>query len=391
VNTNIVILSPHFPPHYHRFWRQVKQAGANALGIGDEPYERLAPDLRAALTEYYFVPDMHDYDALLRACGYYTHRYGRIARFDSLNEYWLETEARVRDDFNISGPRSAGIEFSRRKSKMKERFRAAGVKVARGRIVKTPGEARALIRKTGYPVVAKPDAGVGARDTFRVDSETGLEAFFRDKPDVDYLVEEFVTGTIHSFDGLADGDGNPLFFTAHVFSQGIMETVNEQRHLFYYSLREVPAALEQAGRSCLAAFGVRERFFHIEFFLTPAGDYVALEVNLRPPGGFTTDMFNYGADIDVYRAWAELLVHNRSELVYSRPHHCCYASRKSGHPYRHSHEEVMARHGRLILQVESVPGIFSSALGDIGYIFRSPDLDQIREVVQFIHETRAAA
>lgn len=388
---NIVILSPHFPPHYHRFWRQVRQAGANALGIGDEPYERLAPEVRAALTEYYFVSDMHDYDALLRACGYYTHRYGRIARFESLNEYWLETEARVRDDFNIPGPRSAGIEFTRRKSRMKERFRAAGVRVARGRLARTPVEARALIRETGYPVVAKPDAGVGALDTFRIDSEAGLEAFFRGKPDVDYLMEEFVAGTIHSFDGLADADGNPLFFTAHVFSQGIMETVNEQRHLFYYSLREVPAALERAGRSCLAAFGVRERFFHIEFFLTPAGDYVALEVNMRPPGGFTTDMFNYGCDIDVYRAWAELLVHSRAVLDYARPYHCCYASRKSGHPYRNGHQEVMARHGRLILQTVSVPGIFSSALGDVGYILRSPDLEEVMEAVRFIHEPRQAA
>ena len=42
MNRNIVILSPHFPPHYHRFWLSVKQAGANALGIGDEPYEALA-------------------------------------------------------------------------------------------------------------------------------------------------------------------------------------------------------------------------------------------------------------------------------------------------------------------------------------------------------------
>ncbi len=83
---------------------------------------------------------MHDYDALLRACGYFTHRYGKIDRFDSLNEYWLATEARIRDDFNIAGVRSGpDIDFIRRKSKMKERFHAAGVRVARGRLVHEPG------------------------------------------------------------------------------------------------------------------------------------------------------------------------------------------------------------------------------------------------------------
>ena len=386
---NIVILSPHFPPHYHRFWRQVQQAGGHALGIGDEPSDQLAEEVRSALTEYYRVPTMHDYDALVRACGYYTHRFGKIDRFDSLNEYWLETEARIRDDFNIPGIRAADIDFIRRKSKMKERFRSAGVRVARGRLVRTPADAHELIAATGYPVVAKPDAGVGALNTYRIDGDAALESFFAAKPPADYLMEEFVAGQIHSFDGLADSDGNPVFFTGHVFSQGIMETVNEARHIYYYSMREVPGALEDAGRRCLSAFGVRERFFHIEFFLPAAGDYVALEVNMRPPGGFTTDMFNYGADIDIYRAWAQLLVHGRPDLSYERKYHCCYASRKRSQAYVHTHNDIISRYGHLMLQVESVPGVFSSALGDMGYIFRSPRLDQMMEIVQFIHETRS--
>ncbi len=386
---NIVILSPHFPPHYHRFWRQIKQAGAQALGIGDAPSEGLSEEVRSALTEYYPLADMHDYDALVRACGYYTHRFGKIDRFDSLNEYWLATEARIRDDFNIPGIRSAEIDFIRRKSRMKERFRAAGVRVARGRVVHNLADARELIAETGYPVVAKPDVGVGALDTHRVDSDAELERFFAAKPPVDYLLEEFIAGDIHSFDGLADRDGQPVFLTGHVFSQGIMETVNEARHLYYYSLREIPAALEETGRRCLASFGVRERFFHIEFFRTAAGEYVALEVNMRPPGGFTTDMFNYAADIDIYRAWAELLVHHRNDLAYARKYHCCYASRKRRHAYVHSHEEILSRYGHLMLQVESVPGVFSGALGDVGYIFRAPGLEQIMEVVRHIHATNS--
>jgi len=123
----------------------------------------------------------------------------------------------------------------------------------------------------------------------------------------------------------------------------------------------------------------------MEFFLTASGEYVALEVNMRPPGGYTTDMFNYGADIDIYRTWAELLVHNRCDLAYERKYHCCYASRKRNQHYAHSHNDILSRYGHLILQVESVPGVFSSALGDVGYIFRSPSLDQIREIVHFIH------
>ncbi len=385
---NCVFLSPYFPPQYHRFCRQLKLAGARALGIGDAPWDTLNPEIRDALTEYYRVDRMDDYGQLLRACGFFTHKYGKIDRIDSLNEFWLATEARLRDDFNVFGVRMADIGAIRRKSEMKEKFRLARVPVAGGRVVHDLKEARALIREIGYPVVAKPDAGVGALDTFRLDSDEELLRFFERKPPVDYIIEAFVQGTIHSFDGLCDAEGRPIFQTAHVFSQGIMETVNEGRHLAYYSLREIPAALEKAGLRCLKAFGVRERFFHIEFFHTGNNTFVALEVNMRPPGGFTTDMFNYACDIDIYRAWAELLVQGRTDLAYERKYHCCYASRRDGLPYVHSHEEILARYGTHMCQVDRVPGVFASALGERGYIFRTPERDQLTEIIAFIHHTQ---
>ena len=46
----------------------------------------------------------------------------------------------------------------------------------------------------------------------------------------------------------------------------------------------------------------------------------------------------------------------------------------------------MARYGTFMVQTVSVPGVFSSALGDFGYIFRSPDMEQIEEIVRFIQE-----
>ncbi len=385
---NVVYLSPHFPPQYHQFCRHLKEAGANVLGIADAPYDQLAPEVRHALTEYYRVDDMHSYDQLVRACGYFTHRYGKLERLDSLNEYWLETEARLRDDFNIFGVRGGTIGHIRRKSMMKEKFRAAGAAVAPGRVVHTRDEARALIAETGYPVVAKPDAGVGALNTYRLDNDLDLAAFFQDKPPVPYIMEGFVHGGICSFDGLTDREGRIVFYTAHVYSQGIMETVNEARHVSYHSLRVVPPALESLGRRCVQIFDVRERFFHMEFFQTGPEQYVALEVNMRPPGGYTTDMFNYACDIDIYRAWAHLLVNGDAGLNYTRKYHCCYASRKHGIPYRFGHEEVLRRYGDSIVQVASVPGVFSSALGDIGYIFRSPEIARIEEITAFIHETK---
>jgi biotin carboxylase len=252
--------------------------------------------------------------------------------------------------------------------------------------VHTREQALELIEETGYPVIAKPDDGVGALSTYRLGNEKDLDHFLATKPTRDYIVESFVAGKIISFDGLADREGHLLFYTAHAFSQGIMETVNENRHLFYYTLRDLPPALVSAGRRCIEAFKVRERFFHIEFFETAPDEYTALEVNMRPPGGYTTDMFNYAHDIDIYRIWAQLLTRDQNRIDYQRKYYCCYVSRKNHLTYVNSHQQIMERYASALLTVKRVPGVFSSALGDLGYLLRTPSYDEMMEIVSFIHQ-----
>ena len=385
---NVIHFSPHFPDNYYPFSVGLKQAGANALGIGDAPYESLRPELQGALTEYYRVDSMEDYDQVLRAVGYLTHRYGKIDRIDSFNEHWLDLEARIRTDFNMFGLKTDTIETVKRKSKMKERFQQAGIAVARGRVVRDIDAGRALIRETGYPVVAKPDRGVGAMHTSRIRSDAELAAFFRIKPDADFIMEEFIDGDIMSFDGLTDRDGKIVFCTGHAYMSGIMETVNEDDHIYYCSFRELPVDLEAAGRAAVKAFDVRERFFHIEFFRTRKdGKIVALEVNMRPPGGYTTDMFNYANDIDIYREWANVIVLNEFRATYSRKYHCCYIGRKNGKHYVRSHDQVVRELGSLLVFHTPVSGVFRPAIGDHGYLVRSADMDEIRKAIQTVHET----
>ena len=384
---NFIFLSPHFPPNYYQFCVHLHQLGVNVLGLADEPYDLLRPELKNVLTEYYRVNDMNNYDEMLRALGYFTHRYGRIDRIDSQNEYWLETEAQLRTDFNIPGIKNDSIARIKRKSLMKQTFIKAGVPVARGRVVTNLAEARRLIKEIGYPVVAKPDIGVGAAKTYKIHSDSELTDFFAEKPLVDYIMEEYVVGKICTFDGLTDREGNLAFFTSHEYSQGIMETVNTDDLIYYYSLRNIPEDLEELGRRTLKAFDVRERFFHFEFFRLPDSEHlVALEVNIRPPGGMTTDMFNYANDLDIYREWAQIIVHNKFTADYTRPYHCGYIGRKFNRQYAHSHDEVLAAYRSLIVHHEQISGVFSSALGDYGYLVRSPDLDDIIEMAGFVQE-----
>jgi biotin carboxylase len=383
---NFIFLSPHFPPNYYRFCLHLHYLGVKVLGLADEPYDRLNPDLKNTLAEYYKVNNMHDYDELLRAVGYLTHKHGKIDRIDSHNEYWLETEAKLRTDFNIPGMKVGDIARVKRKSLMKETFQKANIPVARGKVVQNITEARKLIKEIGFPIVAKPDVGVGAAKTYKIKNDEDLKSFFDQKPDIDYIFEEFISGTICTFDGLTDKEGNLVFYTSHEYSQGVMETVNNDELIYYYSLRDIPEDLIEIGRHTLNAFGVRERFFHFEFFRLEDQSLIALEVNMRPPGGLTTDMFNYANDIDIYGEWAHIIVHNKFTAKYTRPYHCGYVGRKYNRDYAHSHEQILDTLGDYLVHHEEISGVFSKALGDYGYLLRSPDLDVIKNSASFIHQ-----
>lgn len=376
---NVVFLSPHFPPPMYLYCQRLRDVGATVLGIADAPYEQLRPELRAALSEYYRVPDMHDMDGLVRALGFFTHKYGKIDRIESLNEYWLETEAQLRTEFNVRGMGGDQMRRIRRKSSMKQIFERAGVPVGRGRVVRTrnaTGVAREFIGEVGYPIIAKPDVGVGAARTYRIDNDDDLEAFLGDKPGIDYILEEELTGQLLSFDGLVDREGRIVFATSLVYGVPVLDAVRGA-DMFYWIDRHLAPDLVELGERIIDAFGVRERPFHFEFFRQPSGELAALEVNMRQPGGLTVDMWNWANDIDFYRAWAEVVVRGTTTIRADHPYFCLWAGRKVGKTYRLSHEDVLKRFKELLIHFERVDDVFSPAIGNMGYILRHPSLEPL--------------
>jgi hypothetical protein len=370
---NVVFLSPHFPPTLYLFCARLRELGATVLGVADAPYESLRPELREALTEYYRVPDLHDLDSLVRALGHFTHRYGKLDRIDSLNEYWLETEARLRTEFNIPGLRVETIGRVKRKSAMKRVFERAGVPTARGRVVRSAPAAREFVAEVGYPIIAKPDVGVGAAHTYRLENDDDLAAFLADRPRVDHILEEELTGQLLSFDGLVDRRGHVVFSSSLVYGVPVLDAVRGA-DMCYWIDREIAPDLADTGIRLVQAFDVRERPFHFEFFRRPDGSLAALEVNMRQPGGLTVDMWNWSNEIDFYRAWSEVVVAGTTHVRTDRPYYCLWAGRKAGRPYAIDHRAVLERHGSLLVHHERVDDVFAPAIGNYGYILRGPDL-----------------
>lgn len=386
---NYVHLSPYFPPNYLHFTKALKTEGIRVLGLGDMPYDDLHPDLKSALTDYYRVDNLHQYNQLVRAMGYFTHQYGKIDGIDSHNEYWLETEAMLRADFNIVGLKPEDMIHMKKKSEMKKVFRAAGLHVAEGMVVADWESLLQFANKNGYPLIAKPDNGVGASGTYKIFNETDLRSFFDKKPANEYFIEQFIEGIIESFDGLVDLKGDLLFSTSHINERGVMEVVNEDTHVYFYNLREIPQDIEEAGKRALKAFQLKGRFFHIEFFREQQSNKLfALEVNMRPPGGYTMDMFNFSVDADLYQLWASMVSGKEVSFNYERKFHVCFVSRKNRHHYQFTQHELLQKYPQQIAFHGAIPDVMSPAMGNYCFLVRTSDLQEMFEVQKAIHQLK---
>jgi hypothetical protein len=380
---NVLYLSPAFPPTAKQFCAALRTRGARVLGIGDEPLNEESP-ARCAVDDYVFEPQMADYELLRRAVAKLIERHGPLDRIDSNGEHWLEAEARLRADFSVPGLQLAALRQQRSKLGMAELFAAAHILYPATARANDAVGVRQFAVEHGFPLVLKPDTGSGAVDTFSVGNPEELEQALQ-RSLTGHVVQPFVRGNIITYDGLTDRDGKIVFATSHTYDTGIMQVRQGRSDGHYYSLLEVPSGLALVGERAVRAFDIRERFFHIEFFDREDGSYVGLEMNLRPPGGFTTDMMNYAADIDVYAMWAAVLTGEPLGHVQHRAkYHTAHAGRRHDRSYRLSPAQLHAELGATLVASPAVPAAFADTMGDTAYLLRHADLNSLKAAIALV-------
>jgi biotin carboxylase len=267
------------------------------------------------------------------------------------------------------------------KSKMKEYYQKVGLATARYHIVDDFDGCRAFLDQVGYPVVVKPDNGVGASHTYKLSDDDELRTFLAEMDHgVSYIMEEFVNAEVNSYDAIIDSNGEPLFETGNITPMSIMDIVNEGDNSIYYILKDLPEDTRKAGRDTVKSFGVKSRFIHFEFFrltqdqegLGKKGQIMALEVNMRPCGGFTPDMINFAHSTNVYKIWADMIAFDQSTMPVGDHAFCAFAGRRDGKHFVLDHDAIMAKYGDQMRMVERIPDVLSGAMGNQMYVATFP-------------------
>jgi carbamoylphosphate synthase large subunit len=400
---NVVFVEPFFPRNQREFARALAEAGATVIGIGEYPVDALDDQLKGWLYHYEQVPSVTDVAALTRAVRWVQGKLW-VDRLEATVEAHTMPAAQVREACTIPGTSVKTAWLCRDKPSMKQALREAGVPTAASAAVSSAAEVRAFAEQVGFPLILKPRSGAGAAGTTRADDPGQLEhalGVFGGQGVESIAVEEFVEGHEGFYDTVTVDGQVALDFASHYYPNVLEAMRARWISPQFVSTNRIDSApeygeLRAMGRRVISALGIGTSATHMEWFFGPKGLRFS-EIGCRPPGVGAWDLYSAGNDIDLYREWANAIIHGGTSSAPSRR----YASGivalrpdRDGHITGYSGaEELNQRYGEWVIDAHLPPPGTATQGVEAGYManayvrMRHPDYDALRGMLDEVGRT----
>ena len=395
---NVIFIEPAFPPNQREFMRGLAAAGATVIGIGERPLDHLDPELQGWMLHYQQVGNVTDVGAVTDVVRWVQERIW-VDRLEAAVEAHTMAAAQVRENCTIPGTSVRTAWLCRDKPSMKEVLRGAGVPTAASAAAHSAAEVRDFAARVGYPLILKPRAGAGASGTVRVESAAELDdalAGFGSAGSI--AVEEFVDGHEAFYDTLSI-NGEPVYdFVTHYYPNVLDAMRTRWISPQFVATNRVDtvadyAEVREMGRRVTEALGISTSATHMEWFFGPRGLRFS-EIGCRPPGVRAWDLYAAGNDIDIYREWANAVLHGRVDRPLSRRRAAGLVALRPDRDGQITHydgvDEVQHRFGEHILDVHlPEPGTPTQPV-EAGYMANAwvrlvhPDYDTLRAMLDAV-------
>jgi hypothetical protein len=406
MSIHVVFVAPFFMETTLRFVQgAVRLPGVRLSLVSQDPAEKLPPGLRSELAGHWRVDNGLDPQQLADAVRALSSRLGPAVRLIGPLEQLQVPLAQVREALGITGLDAGSARNFRDKARMKDVLRQAGLPCARHVLAQSAAEARGFVETAGFPVVAKPPAGAGGKGTYRLNNVQELETLLQRYPpqtDDPTLLEEFVSGTEHSFDSVVI-HGKPVWHSISRYMPAPLQVLeNPWIQWCVFLPRDVSGPefdpIREAGFRAVLELGLETGLSHMEWFQLGSGRIAISEVGARPPGAQITSLLSWAHDLDFYSAWPRLLVLDEfdpPERNYAvgaayfrgRKTHSGTARVRAVHGL----DEAQRRYGRLVVEARlPSPGQFASDgyEGEGFVIIRHADSgvieDALKHIVQLV-------
>jgi len=406
---HVLLVEPSFPQNQQRFVHALASVGARVTGIGEAPYEYLPESIREALYGYEQVPSVVHEASMLETVRRVQAREW-VDRLESTVEAHIMPVAKVREACSIPGTSVQTSYLCRDKPAMKEALSAAGVPCAQSAGISTPADARDFAKKVGYPLIFKPRSGAGAADTDRIDDDEQLEAAIIRHGIADgqsVAVEEFIEGHEGFFDTISIGGHIAVDFISHYYP--VVLDAMRARWISPYFITtnrldlDSYGPIKAMGKKVIETLGIETSATHQEWFYGPKGLKFS-EVGCRPPGVGVWDIYCAANDFDIYREWANAIVHGELGQQPSRRYSAGMIALRPDRDGRilgyEGWDEVQERYGEWIIDHHFPPPGTGTQPVEAGYManawlrMRHPDYDTLRgmlDTVGRVVQVRASA
>ena len=393
-SVNVVFVEPSFPPTQRNFVRALAEVGATVIGIGESHTDALDDQVKSWMTHYHQVPSVIDTGVMTDTVRWIQDKVW-VDRLEATIEAHTLAAAQVRENCTIPGTSVRTAWLCRDKPSMKEVLRAAGVPTAASAAVQTAAEVYEFVNAIGYPIILKPRTGAGALDTIRVDNKAELDAAlgrFGGQGVESIAVEEFVEGHEGFYDTVCVNGYVSLDFVSHYYPNVLEAMRARWISPQFIATNRVDSVsdydqIRELGYRVNEALGIGTTATHMEWFFGPKGLRFS-EIGCRPPGVGAWDLYSVGNDFDLYREWANAIVHDHigarpsrryaTGIVALRPDHDGNITGYSGV------EEMQARSGEWVIDAHLPPSGTPTQPVEAGYManayvrMRHTDYDVLR-------------
>lgn len=407
MNTHVIFVAPFFLETTLRFVAGAAGLpGVNLSLISQDSAEKLPSSLRAELAARWRVEDALDPQQLADAARALARKLGPPARMLGALEQLQVPLAQARDVLGVEGLDAESAMNFRDKARMKDVLRAADVPCARHVLAGNVEQLEAFADLAGFPLVAKPPAGAGGKGTFRLDSPKDLANLLQRYPPSERsptLLEEFVSGTEHSFDSIMVR-GKPAWYSISRYMPAPLQVLeNPWIQWCVFLPRDVSGEefepIREVGFRAVEALGLQTGLSHMEWFQLSDGRIAISEVGARPPGAQITSLLSWAYDLDFYRAWPRLMVFDQFDppprkYAVGAAYFRGQRSHASGMRVRavHGLNEAQRRFGHLVVEsrLPSAGQYASDSYEGEGYvIIRHPESavieDALKQIVKLVH------
>ncbi len=289
--------------------------GVRLVLVSQDPESKIPDALRAKLAGHWRLDDGLDATQIAGAARALSDQMGKVERVIGTLEQLQVPLAEVRDMLDIPGMRTEAAMNFRDKARMKTLLSDAGIPCARHQLVQDVSQATDFAAHVGYPLVAKPQAGAGAINTFRIDDQNELSELLAAQPPTTQsptLFEEFIIGDEYSFDSVFV-EGRMVW---HSISHYLPTPLDVLQNPWIQWVVMLPRVIEgpayddirSEASSALLTLGMQTGLSHMEWFRRHDGSVAISEVGARPPGAQITTLISYAHDTDFYEAWARLMI-----------------------------------------------------------------------------------